>query len=132
MLTKHELALEVAEMADISPREAKAVFDSIAEIAQDEIAAGEDFSMPGLVRFTYKYTAPRKKGEMYKKGETYVGFGGVEQTAEADSKARAARIKLVATPATPIKAHMPKQSDSGQTSAFLRSKVGKAIVERKG
>lgn len=131
MLTKSELAYEVAEMADISSAEARKAIDAIAEIAQDEIAQGEDFSLPGLVKISYRYTAPRNKGEMYKKGETYVGFGGVEQVAEADSKARAATIKLVATPATQVRAHMPKKSDKKGMSTFLRSKAGKAVVGRK-
>jgi nucleoid DNA-binding protein len=131
VLTKNDIAREVEADTGLKPNLVKRVIDSIADIAADEISQGNDFTLPGLVRISYRYTAPRKKGESYRKGETYVGFGGVEQTAEADSKARAAKIKLVATPATPVKKHMPKSSDQAAQSAFLKSKVGKAIAKRK-
>ena len=131
LLTKNEIAREVEDITGIKPGLTKSVIDALATLAAEEVQAGNDFSLPGLVRISYRYTAPRKKGASYKKGETYVGFGGIEQTAEADSKARTAKVKLVATPATPLKAHMPKAKDATGTSAFLKSKAGKRVVARK-
>lgn len=107
------------------------ILKALAKLAQEELQDGEDFQVPGICKIAYRYTAPRAKGEMYKKGETYVGFGGVEQTAEADSKERKASIKLVATPAAPLKRHMPKARDRAGMRKFLATKAGKTIVSRK-
>jgi hypothetical protein len=76
----------------------------------------EDFVLPDVVKVGWGYISPRKKGEMYKKGETYVGFGGVEQVAEADSKPRKAKVKLEAKPAAPLNAMAPSPYRRGCTS----------------
>jgi nucleoid DNA-binding protein len=130
LLTKTELALAVEEVTGVKKGLVKTVIDALAQIAEEEIADGYDFSMPGVARLSWKYTTPRAKGEMYKKGETYTGFGGVETTAEADSKARKASVRLVATPAPAVKKVAPKR-DPNQQTAFLKSKAGKNIKSRK-
>jgi nucleoid DNA-binding protein len=103
VLTKSEIAQEVEEITGIKPNLVKNVIDAIAEIADDQLDAGYGFTLPGVATIKWAYTAARKKGEMYKKGETYTGFGGVEQVAEADSKARKQSIKLRAAPAPALK-----------------------------
>lgn len=131
MLTKNELAREVEAETGVKPNLVKNVLDAVAVIAQDEISRGNDFSVPGLVRIAWSYTKPRKKGEMFKKGETKVGFGGIETVAEADSPARKPSVKLRAVPAAPIKAVAPKR-DAEQQAAFLKTPAGKGITKRKG
>jgi nucleoid DNA-binding protein len=98
MLTKSELIGRIADKGAGGRQQVKHVLDALAEVAEEEVAAGNDITIPGVVRVSWKYTSPLKKGEKYKKGETYVGFGGVEQEAEADSKARKESVKLKAAP----------------------------------
>jgi nucleoid DNA-binding protein len=129
MITKTELAREIEAETGIKFNLVKHVLDSMAEIAQAELAAGEDFTVPGIARISWAYTKPLTKGEKYTKGETYVGFGGVEQTAEADSKPRKAAVKLKAQPTANIKRLAPSKDTMGR---FLTTKVGKAIAARKG
>lgn len=132
MLSKNELAQAVEELTGVKPKLSKNVMDALAQIAEEEISDGYDFSMPGICRISWRYTAPRTKGQMYKKGETYTGFGGVEQTAAADSKARKAAVRLVAAPAPVIKRVVPKKLDASAQAAFIKSKAGKNIVSQKG
>jgi nucleoid DNA-binding protein len=131
-LTKTELAetiLEYFEDGGLTKRQALDILDVLAEIGQEELNEGESFIIPGLVKIDWAYTKPRAKGEMYKKGETYVGFGGVEQTAEADSKPRKASFKIKATPAAPIKRLAPNKDTM---SKFGQTRIGKAVAARKG
>lgn len=132
MLTKSEIAYQVEDITGIKPNLTKAVIDALATIAVKEISSGEDFSLPGVVRFKWGYTKPLDKGAKYKKGDEYVGFGGVEQTAEADSKEVKASVKLVASPASDIKKIVPKKSDRVAQRKFLQTRAGKQIVSRKG
>jgi nucleoid DNA-binding protein len=132
VLSKTELAQAVEELTGVKPGLSKSVMDALAQIAEEEISDGYDFSLPGICKISWRYTAPRVKGQMYKKGETYIGFGGVEQTAAVDSKARKAAVRLMATPATAIKRVAPKKLDPKGQSAFLKSKAGKNIVSQKG
>lgn len=129
VLTKNEIAAEIEVETGIKPNLVKRVLDVLAAIAEDEIAQGNGFSVPGIVKIDWAFTSPLSKGEKYKKGETYVGFGGVEQTAEEDSKARKASVKLRAAPAPAIKRLAPKKDTMGR---FLTTKAGKSIVSRKG
>lgn len=132
MLSKSEIAGLLAEEGFGSKAAINDLLTVLAEIAQEEIEAGEGFKIPNLVTIDWTYTAPRKKGEMYKKGETYIGFGGVETVAEADSKERKAAVKLVAKPAAAIKRSVPKPlSDRKAQSRFLASAAGKNVVKRK-
>jgi len=103
LLTKNVIAREVEEITGVKPNLVKHVLDALAEIAEDELANGEGFSVPGVAVIKWAYTSPLKKGEKYKKGETYTGFGGVEVTAEADSKPRKQSVKLKAAPAPALK-----------------------------
>jgi hypothetical protein len=88
--------------------------------------------VPGIVKVGWAYTSPLAKGEKHRKGETYVGFGGQEITAEADSKPRKASVKLRATVAAPVKRLAPSAKDARGMAAFLNSKAGKAVKGRKG
>jgi len=126
---KTDLIKEIADEVDLPTRAVKDVFDLLAEIAHEEISGGEDFTVPGVCKIKYKYTAGQKKGERYKKGEEYTGFGGVVQTAEQDSPARKERILLVPSLSTELNRIKPKRTAESQ-SAFLRSKTGKAVKKR--
>lgn len=130
-MTKMEIAREL-EARDLGrARQIANILDGLAELAADEISDGEDFTVPGIAKIAYTYRAPQKKGERFKKGETYTGFGGVETTAEADSPARKAAIKLKATPTGAVGKCKPGSKPEAQAE-FLKSKVGKAVVRRKG
>lgn len=111
---KSELVQAICEeLEGFSRTEIRDVLDTIAELAKEEIAAGNDFEIPNVCRITYGYTTPRKKGEKYMNPITKE-----ELTAE---KARPAKIRLKATVASRVKGVMPK----------ITSKAGKAVVERK-
>jgi nucleoid DNA-binding protein len=128
-LGKTELVKEIAEEVDLPTRVVKEIFDYLAEIAKDEISSGEDFTMPGICKIKYRYTPPQKKGERYKTGETYTGFGGVEQVAEQDSPVKKERILLVPALSTELNRIKPKRTPESQ-SAFLKSATGKAVKKR--
>ena len=135
-LTANELANQIREALEedgvtLPLRNIKDTLKGLALIAEEQVAAGEDFTVPGVVRLSYSYSPAVKKGEKYKKGETYVGFGGVEQTAENDSPARKAKIKLNARPTGGVAKLKPGSKPEAQ-AAFFKSRAGKAVVKRKG
>lgn len=130
MLTKGQLAEAIAATGAGSKRQVLHMLDSLAEVAWDEVNAGEDFTVPGVARISYTYRAPVKKGDKYKKGETYVGFGGVETVAEADSKPVTEMVKLRAAPTGSVAKLKPKTAPEAQRE-FMKGKVGKAVRKRK-
>jgi nucleoid DNA-binding protein len=132
VLSKNEIANILAEDGVAAANLVKRVMDGMAELAAEELASGEDFSVPGIARIQYAYTKPLAKGEKYKKGEEYTGFGGVQVIAEADSKERKASVKMKAAPAPALKRIAPKPSDKAAVRKFLSTKAGKNIVSRKG
>lgn len=83
-LTKQQIANEIESRTGIKPTLAKRVIDELGNIIQEQVVAGNDVSIKGVVRIAYRYTAPRKKGD------TYTGFGGVEQTAEKNTPEKVA------------------------------------------
>jgi nucleoid DNA-binding protein len=129
-LGKTDLVAEIAGEADVDRRSVKAVLDTLALIAADEIANGEDFTVPGICALKFTYRAPLKKGAKYKKGETYVGFGGIENTAEADSKPVSERITLKASPTGLVRKEKPGTRPEAQRT-FLKSKAGRNVKGRK-
>jgi nucleoid DNA-binding protein len=119
LLTKHQLAQAIADTGAGGKNQVIHVLNALAEIAESEIARGEGITIPGVATVKYRYTSPRKKGQMYRKGETYTGFGGVEQVAEEDSKARKQGVKLGAQPA-------PKLKKLGKDSAVQKKAIARA------
>jgi len=103
----------------------------LAEAAADAVAAGEDFTVPGIAKISFAYRKPQKKGARWKKGETVVGFGGIESVKEEDSPAVKAQIKLRAAVTGEVGRLKPK-NDSESQAAFIKSKAGKNIIKRKG
>jgi nucleoid DNA-binding protein len=132
MLSKMQIAAELEAMDLGRKRQIANILDGLAQLAQEEIAAGEDFTVPGIARLSYTYRAPQAKGDKYKKGETYVGFGGAEITAEADSKPVKPLVKIRPTAVAAIKNIVPKSTDAAAQRKFLSTKVGKYVVSRKG
>jgi hypothetical protein len=132
MLSKNQIAAELEERGLGRRRQIANILDGLASLAAEEIASGQDFTVPGIVKVGWAYTSPLAKGEKHRKGETYVGFGGQEITAEADSKPRKASVKLRATVAAPVKRLAPSAKDARGMAAFLNSKAGKAVKGRKG
>jgi nucleoid DNA-binding protein len=120
MLTKGEIVNRLAEDGAGGRNQVKNVLDALADLAAEELAKGENFIVPGIVNIKWRYTPPLKKGEKYKKGETYTGFGGVEQTAEEDSKARKQAIKL--KPALTSAAYKVGKDESAGRKAINKAK----------
>ena len=120
MLTKNELAERIAATGAGGKQQVKHVLDALADVVMEEVSKGEGVTIPGVATLRWKYTSPRKKGDQYLKGETYVGFGGVEVVAEADSKARKQSIKLTGAPAPALK-RLGKET-SPQKKAIAKAK----------
>ena len=129
-LTKSELVAELVNAGAGDRNHVKNMLDALAILAEEEIAEGNDFIIPGVVKLEFAYRAPMKKGAKYKKGETYVGFGGIEQEAEEDSKPVTEQIKLRARPIGGVAKHRPGSKPEDQ-AAFLKTAAGKSIRQRK-
>ena len=126
MLRQTEIAAQIQELTGVKPQLTKTVLKALSQIAADEIAAGEDFTVPGIARLSWRYRAARKKGEAYKKGETFMTPGG-EKVADADSPARKASVRLAAAPTGEVARVKPKRDEM---SRFLQTKAGKNIASR--
>lgn len=120
MLTKNELADRIAATGAGHRNQVKRILDGLAEVVEEELNKGESITVPGVVKLNWRYTSPRKKGEMYRKGETYIGFGGAETVAEADSKARKQSVTLKASLATAL--NRIKKDDAVQKKAIKKAK----------
>jgi nucleoid DNA-binding protein len=129
-LSKNEIASEIEARGAGGARQVKHMLDTLADVAAEEIAAGEDFTIPGVVAIKWAFAKPRTKGEMYKAGDTVKGPQG-ERVAEEDSKARKASVKLRAAPTGKVGKLRPKRDPAAQRQ-FLSTKAGKNIVSRKG
>lgn len=128
MLGKTEIANEIEHRTGIKPALTKRVLDEINTIAAEQIADGEGFMLPGLVKFDFRYGPAYKKGERYKKGDTVSGPQG-ERVAEEDSPARKERMKLIATPMAKAKANL--QRGAGVLPLKKGTRGYKRVIERK-
>jgi nucleoid DNA-binding protein len=128
MLTQGDIAREIEHRTGIKPNLSKNVLNTLIEIAAEEIAAGEGFAVPGLVKFDFRYSPAYRKGERYVKGDTVSGPQG-ERVAEEDSPARKERMKLVATPMAKAKAGL--QKGAGVLPLKKGTRGYKRVVERK-
>jgi nucleoid DNA-binding protein len=113
-MTKNELVVEMSEELGYGRGDIRSMLDLLAEIAVDEIEQGNDFVVPGVVRLTYRYTKPRRKGDKY------TGFGGEEVVAK---EARPARVRLSVNAVKDIKV---------VAATDTKSKAGKAVAKAKG
>lgn len=130
MLTKNQIAQAIKDETGIGTNLIKNVLDELANVAADEIADGNDFSVPGICRISYNYRAPQKKGSRWTKGSTRVGFGGVEQVADSDSPPVKERVTLKAAPSGLVGKLKPSTKPEAQ-SAFLKTRTAKAVRARK-
>lgn len=130
MLSKSQIAAAISEETGIGKQLITNVLNDLAALAADEVEAGNDFVVPGIAKIAYTYRAPQAKGAKYKKGDTYVGFGGVETVAEADSKPVTERITLKAQPTGLLNKVKPGTKPEVQ-KAFMKTKTAKAIRARK-
>src|SRR5215831_14571264 len=130
MLTKNQIAADIANDTGLGANSIKHVLDSLAELAAQEIEEGEDFVVPGVVKIMYTYRAPQKKGARWKKGEERTGFGGVTSTAEEDSPPVTEQVRLKALPTGAVGKLRPGTKPEVQR-AFLKTKAGKAVRTRK-
>lgn len=128
-LSKSEIVAELVAQGVGDKRHISHMLEALAALAADEIADGNDFVIPGVVKIQYRYKSAQKKGERYKKGDTVKGPQG-ERIAEEDSPARKASVKLVAAPYGAVAKLKPGNAE-GQAE-FLKTKTGKSVAKRKG
>ena len=132
MLTKSQLANEIADLVGDEKKFVISILDGLGKIAQRELESGEDFSVPGVARITWRFRKPQAKGARWKAGETVVGFGGIASVKDADSPEVKAQVRLAASLGAALKGLAPKTKDRPAQTKFLNSKAGKGIAARKG
>jgi nucleoid DNA-binding protein len=130
MLTKGQIAQEIADDTGLGKNLVMNVLSSLAAVASDEVGAGNDFTVPGVARISWAYRVAKKKGERWKKGESVQGFGGVTEVKTEDSPPIAAKARLTARPTGGVSHHKPKSDPQAQKD-FLKSSAGKAVASRK-
>jgi nucleoid DNA-binding protein len=130
MLNKSELINELVERGAGDRQHVRNMLEKLADVVYEQLEAGEDVVIPSIVKLSYDYKPAVKKGEKYKKGETYVGFGGVETVAEADSKPRSRSVRLVAKVTGDVAKLKPGQKAEAQRE-FFAGRTGKALLKRK-
>lgn len=119
-MTKNEIVQEIAAElpSGVTPRKIVThVLERLSDMAYGEIADGRDFAVPGILTISYRYTAPRKKGDVY------VGFGGEETVAES---ARPARLGISKSINREILQAAKKNIADPKSAMF------KSIAKRKG
>lgn len=136
MLTKGQLIDQICEVLEedgvtLPRRNVKDALEGLAVVAQEQIEAGDDFTIPGVAKLFFTYRAPKKKGERWKKGDEVTGFGGITETKDSDSPPVKAAIKLKAQPTGLVNKLKPGSKPEAQ-AAFLKTPAGKAVVKRKG
>lgn len=131
MLNKSQLVDALVERGAGDRKHVKNMLDHLTAVALEELEAGNDFVVPGLVKLEYTYRKPQKKGERWRKGEEKTGFGGVVETAEADSPPVTKLIKLRAVVTGKAYKLRPGTKPEAQKE-FFATKTAKAVVRRKG
>lgn len=131
MLTKSQIAQELSDQGLGGKVQISRILDGLSAVAAEQLAQGEDFTVPGVARLTYTYRGKQAKGSRWKKGEERTGFGGIVQVADSDSPPVTEQVKLKATPAGVCAKLKPGTKPEAQTE-FLKSSTGKAVRRRKG
>lgn len=131
MMTKSQIAADLADMGLGGKQQIANILAGLAEIAEEEIALGNDFTIPGIAKVSWSYRKPQKKGERWKKGDLVTGFGGTQEVKDTDSPPVTARASLKAKPLGKVNAHKPK-TDPAVQAAFLKTTTGKAVIKNKG
>jgi len=129
-LNKTEVCRELAASTGLGAQAIKHVLDDLAELAGDELEAGNDFIVPGICKVGYAYTAPKKKGERWLKGSVKVNnFTGEESIAPTDSPVVKAKIRMKLSPLGVARRLKPGTKPEVQ-AAFLKTTAGKAVARR--
>jgi nucleoid DNA-binding protein len=115
-----ELAERLAERDLGGKQQIRNIIAGLIEEVASEVDKGENVTIPGLLKINWRYSAARKKGEMYRKGEERTGFGGVVSIAEEDSPARKQSIKLGVSFLGNL--NKVKKSDDAQKRAIKKAK----------
>lgn len=127
-LSKSQISAELAARGIGGRIQINNILDGLAELAAEEIEAGNDFQVPGIVKIAWSYRAPQTKGARWKKGDEVTGFGGIANVKTEDSPPVKPAVKLRAA----LRGRVGKSRVSAtEMSAFLKSKAGKAVVARK-
>jgi nucleoid DNA-binding protein len=130
----NEIASRIEDKTGVKKNLSKTVIKALAEVATEEIKAGNDFTVPGIVRINWNYRKPQKKGARWSAGDEVAGIGGEVSVKDADSPEVKARVKLEGKPMPVLKKNVgvPQLQDRKQQSRFLTTRAGKAIADRKG
>ena len=131
MLSRSEIANEITARTGIAPNLVKHVITSLSEVAAEHVGKGEDLVVPGICKFTWDYRAPQTKGSRWKKGDERTNQITKEVSiAEADSPPVKARARVRVFTAGLVSKAKPGTKPEQQT-AFLRTKPGKTVAQRK-
>jgi nucleoid DNA-binding protein len=127
-LSKSDIAQLLADEGLGGKQQISRMLDGLADLAAEEVGAGNDFQVPGIAKLSWSYRPPKAKGERWRKGDEVTGFGGITSVKDSDSPAQKAHVKLNVKPfGKTSKLRVSK----AEMSAFLKSKAGKNVVSRK-
>jgi nucleoid DNA-binding protein len=127
MKNKTELINALVSQTGVGRREVVDVLDGLAKITGEELDAGRSIRIPGIVNLRWSVSPAKKKGERWKRGDTYdnrlTGEEGLVR--EADSPAVPLGIRLAISPLAKVNELRPKKGDAD----FPKSELGKRIVK---
>jgi nucleoid DNA-binding protein len=113
----------------ISPVEVREVLVCLAEACADSLEDGDDFTIPGVCKFRFKYQPPRAKGARWKKGDERSSFG--ETTiAEADSPPVKGKVSMGISFIGDVNRIRPKNGTLN-ISTYLKTRAAKNVIRRK-
>jgi nucleoid DNA-binding protein len=127
-LSKSDIAQELSAAGFGNKTQISRMLDGLAELAVDELSNGEDFLIPGIVKISWAYQPPKKKGERWKKGEEVNSFGNIV-VKETDSPPIKAAVALKASLRGQVGKLRVKKEEA---SDFLKTSAGKNVKARKG
>lgn len=117
MLTKNQIVNDLVEKGVGDRKHVRNMLDGLAELAAEQIAAGEKFTVPNVARLEFGYRQAVKKGATY----TVPGTGEIKKREES----KPASFRLKAAPAGRIRKSIPDvKSKAGKPlAAAFRAKV---------
>lgn len=129
-LSKSDICSELAASTGMGKLAIKHVLEDLAELATEQLFEGESFTVPGIAKISYAYTAPQAKGSKFSKGETITNpFTGEARVADSDSPARKAKVAMKLSPVGVVRKYKPGTKPEVQ-AAFLKTRAGKNLAKR--
>jgi len=129
-MNRSELIADLVDRGAGDRRHVTNMLKCLEEATVDALSAGEDVTIPGIVKLSWGYRAPQKKAARWRKGDEVTGFGGVATIKEEDSPPVTEKATIKPSLTGAAYRTRPKGSAEDQ-KAFFATKLGKAVRARK-